>query len=477
MSIKSNNADARVTQHLRALAVAGHAGLQLPSVRNLMREFRVSPVTVRHVVEKLTSEGLLEARPGQGTFVTGNRLGKPSEAADMAWQSLALGPSRAAADSLAALENIPSGRTRALNFGYLPQDLQATDLLGAAATRALRRPRVWERMPVEGIEDLCAWFAGEAGGTYSTSEVTICPGTQAALAASFRALAAAGDPVLFESPTYSGAIAAARSAGLRPVPVPTDVDGVRPDLLDQAFRRTGAKLFYCQPTYANPTGSMLAHDRRQAVLEIVSRVGAFLIEDDWARDFHLDAGVPPSPLASADRHGHVIYVRSLTKCAAPGLRIGAICARGAALVRLRSARLIDDFFVPGMMQETALQMVISPGWPRHLRHLRAALRQRRDALARAVHKHLGVESLPHIPSGGLHLWVKLPDGVSEREVTEAAAREDVLVSIGAHWFPAEPPGAWLRLSFAPAEPQWVDEAVAILLRSVQRNRSFPRTGT
>jgi len=470
--MKISNRDERVYQYLRDQASAGTPGTRLSSVREVTRTLHVSPVTVRTAVDRLEREGLLEARPGLGTFAVGARKESGDALADMGWQSLALGPSRVAVDSLAALETMPSGRTRALNFGYLPDGLQATSLLAAAAARALRRPGVWSRMPVEGVEALRVWFADEAGGTYLPAAVTICPGTQAALAATFRALAVPGEPVLVESPTYGGAMAAARAAGLKPVPVPTDMEGVCPDLLEEAFHRTGAKLFYCQPTYANPTGTVLSASRRREVLDIVTKAGAFLIEDDWARDFHLEGGMPLGPLASEDRGGHVIYVRSLTKCAAPSLRIGAICARGAALVRLRAARLLDDFFVPGIMQETALQLVTASTWPRHMRNLRTSLRHRRDALALAVRTHLGPESLPHIPKGGLHLWVSLPQGTSDQDVAAAAAREGVLVSAGHHWFPAEPPSPWLRLSFAPADPEWVDEAIARLASALRQGRNI-----
>ena len=237
-----------------------------------------------------------------------------------------------------------------------------------------------------------------------------------------------------------------------------DADGVRPDLLEEAFARTGARLFYCQPTFANPTGAVLSPDRRTAVLEVVVRAGAFMIEDDWARDFSLE-GDPPPPLAQSDPRGHVVYVRSLSKCAAPGMRIGAICARGPALQRLRMARLVDDFSVPGLMQETALQLVTSPAWPKHLKALRTGLREKRDHLARAVRQHLGPQALRHIPAGGLHLWVALPPGTSDSRVASEAAARDVLVSAGRHWFPAEASGPHLRLSFAGARAEWVDDAV------------------
>ncbi len=457
--MKIDNSNARVTQHLRRLADGQLSGSRLPSVRALMAELRVSPVTVQQALDCLAREGVLNARPGQGTFVADRPGGKASS--DLGWQGLALGPARATAGGLSSLCLVPSDHARALNAGYLPEKLQPAALLAAASARALRRPGVWGRMQAEGLPAMRAWFAAAIPGAFQPHEVTICPGTQAANAAAFRALAAPGDPVLVESPTYVGALAAAQAAGLRIVPVPTDGDGVRPDLLAEAFHRTGARVFYCQPSHANPTGAVLSASRRSDVLAAVTEAGAFLIEDDWARDFTLD-GDPPTPLALEDRDGHVIYVRSLTKCAAPGLRVGAICARGAALERLRAARLVDDFFVPGILQETALQLVSAPSWPRHLRTLRTALRNRRDALAIALRLHLGPDCLPNLPTGGLHLWCALPDGVSDIEVEQRATAHGILVSAGRHWYPAEPAGPFLRLSFAAAESEWIDSCVAEL---------------
>jgi DNA-binding transcriptional MocR family regulator len=276
----------------------------------------------------------------------------------------------------------------------------------------------------------------------------------------------AGDAVLVESPTYLGAIVAARAAGLRVVPVPADADGVRPDLLAEALRRTGARVVYCQPLYANPHGSVLAADRRAAVLDAVRAAGAFLVEDDWARD--LSAGEdPPPPLAADDRDGHVVYIRSLTKSAAPGLRVAAIGARGAAGARLRGARIVDDFFVSGPLQEAALEIVSSPAWRRHHRRLRTELRIRRDALLEAVARHLPQLEPPAVPSGGLHLWLALPDGTDDVAVSAAAAAEGVVVFPGRPWFPAEPPAPFLRLTYAAAPPEAMDEGVRRLARALR----------
>lgn len=292
------------------------------------------------------------------------------------------------------------------------------------------------------------------------------------MSTAFRALAAPGEPVLVESPTYLGALAAARASGLRVIPVPTDHDGVRPDLLAAAFARSGARLFYCQPLYANPHGAILAEHRRSAVLDAVRQAGAFLLEDDYARDLTID-GTPPPPLAATDPDGHVVYLRSLTKAAVPGLRIAAIGARGAAGTRLRSARILDDLFVAGPLQQAALEFVTSPAWTRHRRTLRLALRVRRDALLAALRRHLPDFHCPATPLGGLHLWVRLPDDLDDADLATAAAAERVIVFPGRPWYAAEPSAPYLRLTYAAASPALLDEGIHRLARAVAALRGRP----
>jgi DNA-binding transcriptional MocR family regulator len=444
--MKTDNSTARIAQALRVRAASLPPGAALPSVRALMREMGVGPASVQAALHTLAREGVLESFPGRGTFVAG----APAAAAggDTLWQTLALGPARAGAADLLALAEVPPAGTFALNAGYLPPELRATSLLDVAAGRALRQPGVWDRVPGTGLPALRRWFASSIG--CPEHEVLICPGTQPALAAAFQGLAAQGSQVLMESPTYLGALLAARAAGLVPVPVPTDGEGVRPEPLEAALRDSGARLLYLQPTHANPSGASLAPARREAVMALARKFGLFILEDDWARDFGFDGAAPP--LAANDPEGHVILLRSLTKCAAPGLRVGALRVRGAAFERLRAARVAVDFFVPALLQETALNLLTAPSWPRHLRRLHTALRARRDALAAALHELLGPDCLDAVPAGGLHFWLRLPRDADDEAVARAAARRQVLVSAGHAWFPAEATEPRLRLSFAAVDP-------------------------
>jgi DNA-binding transcriptional MocR family regulator len=431
-------------------------GGKLPSSRALVERFRVSPVTVSRALAQLAAEGLVVTRPGAGAFRARPR---PSAVppGDTSWQEVALSADGAAdlvprsvdaSGVLVSLAAPPPGVVE-FNGGYLHPSLQPERAMAAALARAGRRPGAWGRPPMEGLPELREWFARGIGGAITAAEVLITAGGQSALATALRALAPPGTPVLVESPTYPGMLAIARAAGLRPVPVPVDADGVRPALLADAFRATGARVFVCQPLFQNPTGAVLAPERRGEVLSIARAAGAFVVEDDFVRRLvHEDAGPLPAPLAADDPDGVVVHVGSLTKATSPSFRVSALAAHGPVLERLRAIQIVDTFFVPRPLQEAALELVGSPAWPRHLRAVSAELRARRDAMTSALRLHLPDLSLAHIPSGGYHLWPRLPEGADESALAAAALRAGVAITPGRPYFSAEPPAAHVRLSFA-----------------------------
>ncbi|MEU7056515.1 PLP-dependent aminotransferase family protein [Streptomyces sp. NPDC046197] len=435
------------------------AGEKLPSSRALVERFRVSPVTVSRALAQLAAEGLVVTRPGAGAFRARPRTPAAS-VGDTSWQEVALSADGAAdlvprtVDASGVTVSLAAPPPGVIEFsgGYLHPSLQPERAMAAALSRAGRRPGAWGRPPLEGLPELREWFArsiGGPGGTVTAAEVLVSAGGQSALATALRALAPPGAPVLVESPTYPGMLAIARSSGLRPVPVPVDAEGVKPALLADAFRASGARVFVCQPLFQNPTGAVLAPERRAEVLRIAREAGAFVVEDDFVRRLvHEDAGPLPAPLAADDEDGVVVHVGSLTKATSPSFRVSALAARGPVLERLRAIQVVDTFFVPRPLQEAALELVGSPAWPRHLRAVSAELRTRREAMTTALGLHLPELALPHIPSGGYHLWLRLPDGADESALTAAALRAGVAITPGRPYFSAEPPAAHLRLSFA-----------------------------
>jgi DNA-binding transcriptional MocR family regulator len=126
-----------------------------------------------------------------------------------------------------------------------------------------------------------------------------------------------------------------------------------------------------------------------------------------------------------------------------------VIARGPVAERIRATQLVEGFFPARPLQETLLELVSSPGWARHLRAVRTALRSRRDAARAALARELP-ELEVNRPAGGPHLWARLPDGTDDAAVAEAALRAGVLVSAGRPFFPAEPPGPYLRIGYGAA---------------------------
>jgi DNA-binding transcriptional MocR family regulator len=447
----------KIEQSLRKFIAQHEPGEQAPSVRELTEKYKASPVTVNRAFSVLVREGLLTTHVGSGAFIAPRS--KAPSTPDLAWQNLALG---ARWDASAALSGFtpPRPGVLPLGSGYFDSMLQPTALLRQATLKALSDPSLWSRLPVEGREDLRAWFARDVGGEAHAQNVLLVPGGQAALSTVFRALLPAGSPMIVETPTYFGAISAARNAGIPLLPVPCDQDGVMLQHLERVLRESNCRVVYLQPTFSNPTGVSLSLERRHQVVELLVKYGAFLIEDDFARDLSM-SGPPPAPLFRHGR-GHVIYLRSLTKSAAAGLRVAGIIAFGPVLTRLRAARAVDDFFLSGLLQSTAAELVASKRWMGHVRSLGVVLRERRDIAVSALQRYLPQVALRCVPVGGFSLWAELPSYAEEAIFVSEAERAGVQVTPGSLWFPGEPVGPHVRLSLAGASAPILEEGILTL---------------
>src|SRR4051795_9620590 len=471
--LMNDGSSSRLATELRSWIAGAPPGARLPSTRALVAQHRVSPVTVQRALRDLTSSGLVETRPGVGTFVRAVRTARPS---DYGWQTAALRSPRSRIQAVsAAMRNVPND-VIALHAGYPDRELLPERLVRSALTRAGRGDTALSRPPVAGLPELQSWFAHELGsfspvGTAppTPSDVIVLPGSQSGLSSIFRALVSAGQPLLMESPTYWGAITAAAQAGVRVVPVPTGPDGPDPGELARAFEETGARVLYAQPTYANPTGAQWSTVRAEQVLAVVRDHGAFLVEDDWAHDFGIST--TPRPVAAQDDAGHVVYLRSLTKSVSPALRIAAVIARGPARERILADRGAESMYVSGLLQAAALDVVTQPAWQTHLRSVREQLRARRDLLVTSLHEHAPKVHIDEVPTGGLNLWARLPDGTDLDQLAQHCERAGVLIAPGTEWFPAEPAGPFLRLNYSGPNPAAFPQGARILGKALNPHGS------
>ncbi|TCJ00731.1 PLP-dependent aminotransferase family protein [Aeromicrobium sp. IC_218] len=460
----TNSSSGRLVEVLTAWVRDAPAGARLPSTRSLVAEHGVGPATVQQALRALAGRGLVESRPGVGTFV---RPRHAPRAVDYSWQIAALGAPRTDLGSLPATMRTGAPDAIALHSGYPDPGLLPERLVRSAFARAARQEAALQRPDATGLSELRAWFAAELAATApdgvappTFKDVLVVPGSQSGLVAVFRSLVPVGGVLLMESPTYWGAILAAKQAGVRAVPVPHGPEGPDVDALARAFAETGARAFYGQPTFANPTGAQWSPTVGQAVLDVVAKHGAFLVEDDWAHDFGIDDD--PRPLASLDGDGRVVYLRSLTKSVSPSVRVAAVVARGPVQERVRAVAGAENLYVSGLLQAAALDVVTQPGWTAHRRALRQRLRERRDLLLASLAQHAPAVEVESVPAGGLHAWVRLPDGTDVAALARDCEAHGLLVAPGSGWFVAEPTGAYLRLGFAGPDPGAFGRAARIL---------------
>jgi DNA-binding transcriptional MocR family regulator len=470
LSVMDNDSSSRIVNVLRDWIASAPAGARLPSTRELVAQHGASPVTVQKALRVLTGNGLIESRPGVGTFVRAVRTARPL---DFGWQSAALGsPLNRIPLASATMRTAPTGAI-ALHAGYPDKELLPERLVRAALARASRSEASFARSPVSGLPELQSWFASEVaqatpvGVTPPTAnDVIVLPGSQSGLSSIFRALVGAGQPLLMESPTYWGATLAAAQAGVRVIPIPTGPNGPDADELARAFEETGARAFYAQPNFANPTGAQWSDETARRMLEVVRAHGAFLVEDDWAHDFGITS--EGKPVAALDDAGHVVYIRSLTKSVSPSIRIAAVIARGPARERILADRGAASMYVSGILQAAALDVVTQPGWQTHLRGVRQQLRSRRDLLIDSMAEHAPLAHLTAIPQGGLNLWYRLPDGTDLPALARACEDENVYIAAGTDWFPAEPTGPFIRLNYSGANPGAFPEGAGVIGRTLTR---------
>jgi DNA-binding transcriptional MocR family regulator len=197
-----------------------------------------------------------------------------------------------------------------------------------------------------------------------------------------------------------------RAAGLRLEPVPIDGEGLDVAALETVCARRRIKAVYLTPHHQLPTTVTLTAARRVRLLELARPQRMVVLEDDYDHEFQYE-GRPVLPLASADRHGVVVYLGTLSKVLAPGLRLGFLAATPDVVRRIASYRVLVDQQGDHVVERAVADLLEDGEIERHTRRARRAYRARRDALCEALQRHLPeLEYTP--PHGGMAVWARAP---------------------------------------------------------------------
>jgi DNA-binding transcriptional MocR family regulator len=391
---------AALADRLRLLVGDGRlpVGTRLPSERDLAAATGLSRATVTSAYRLLVDTGWAQARRGAGTWTRlpaearggGAWVPAPAEAGvyDLA-HAAPPAPPQVHAAFAAALDDLPAHLP---GHGYVPGGLPEL------------RARVAARYTARGLPT-------------DPEQVVVTAGALHAVAVALRVLAAPGDRVLVEHPSYPNALDAVTAAGAEPVPLPLEAEqpAAYAHDLHRLARQTAPRAAYLMPDFQNPTGLLATTDTRRRVAASLQQAGTVAIVDETLAELGLDTPAP-EPFAVHARPESVVTVGSLSKCVWGGLRLGWLRADHDTARRLASAAARDQLSGPVLEQLAgchlldALDDVLGVHRPR--------LREQRDALLSAMTRRLPAWDVRR-PEGGLVLWCRLPAAVSSALATTA----------------------------------------------------------
>ena len=390
------------------------AGERLPSSRRLSEDLQVSRGMVVDCYEQLIAEGYLVGASGSGTRVAAG-------VRDSARRSRPTSTTRPAATTTEHRVEV--------DFEYGVPDLRSAPLrdwmwalreAGRTAPTAMMGDET-DAGALRLRQVLAAYHRRVRAGNADTEHAVVVNGFRHGLVLALGALARSGvERVGLEDPGPRKHEEIVRRAGMQPVAVPVDREGVDVD----ALRQSGAQAVLVTPAHQCPTGVVMGPERRQALVAWAAEVDGIVLEDDYDAEFRYDR----QPVGSLQglAPDRVLALGSLSKTLAPGIRLGWLLVPPALVRPVVREKLLTSRGAPALDQLALAALIESGRYDRHVRRMSGVYRQRRDVLARAVTEHAPGLQLSGLEAG-CHAVLELPPGVTEAEVVEAALRRAVRV--------------------------------------------------
>lgn len=306
----------------------------------------------------------------------------------------------------------------------------------------------------------------------SPDDIILTSGSGEAINMLIQALTNPGDVLLTEEYVYLGTMRQMRLWDANVVGVKCDDEGIIPEALDETIRAQTAagrrvKFLYSIPTFQNPLGWTMTLERRRRTLEVCASHGVPVMEDDCYVDLRFE-GEDVTSMSSMDDSGQVLYVGSMSKIIAPGVRMGYLVAPEAVRQRALS------FKSGGVNQFAALAIneYLRSEMYEHIDEENQALRVKRDAMLAALGEHFGNRATWSRPEGGLYVWLTMPEGTDLAGFQEQSFREGVGYYNGTMFSPEGNGANMARLCFGHPTAETVSAGIAELANIFERNGIF-----
>ena len=463
----------QIGRYLRQAILSGSlsANTRLPACRQLANDLGVNRSTVEQAYSALEAEGLVFSRMGSGTYVLQQDFIPPianhnTDTPLPLWQQNFRTQNSISTSEMVDEMLQAAGHPRPINFASGISDarefpaeefrktLQAVMRRDQIAALEYGEPNGYTPLR-EGITHILA----SQGLQTRPESVLITAGSQQAIFLAAQVLLKPNDTILVENPTYPVAIDLFRTLGYQIVGVPMDNQGMQVEKLEKLLQQYHPKLIYTIPNFHNPTGTCLSSARRRQLIVLAERYNIPILEDDFVGDLRYEGHVQPS-LKALDPNGQVIYVSTFSKMLVPGLRVGFIVADGPVYDSLLNYKRLSDLATSTLIQRVLDAFVTVGRYQTYLHRSSQTFRKRRDAMVKAIHHYLPTRVCFDVPSGGLFIWLRLPDSMSADELLPLACKEGVAFVPGKFFFTDDTDGTgWMRLNFASQPVEDIDEGM------------------
>ena len=318
--------------------------------------------------------------------------------------------------------------------------------------------------PTEGfgpLREILVDYLRPRGIRAVTAEILVATGSQGVLDAIGKVFISKGDNIAVEAPTYLGALQAFAPYEPRYVRLDTDSDGLIPESLEAAIERGGIKFAYLVPTFQNPTGRTIPAERRQKIAAIIEKNGTLLIEDDpYGSLRYRGTDIPPiKSLAPAN----VVYVSTLSKVFAPGLRIGFCAVPGPIGKWLVIAKQGADLHSSTYNQALAAEFIAGGFLDRHLPNILNLYRPKQEAMLAALDRHFPHSFTWSRPEGGMFIWAEGPKGLDMSRLYWKAVEKKVAYVPGKYFYTDPAEGIeTMRLNYTMADEGTIERSIKII---------------
>ena len=419
----------QLCDQLRQSIIAGRlkSGMQIPSSRIMQAELGVSRGTVRNAYEQLLSEGYLETRKGEGTFVSKSAAIRINTDNTTKQKQVELKLSERSQD-LFQIQYHPNVRTiRAFMPGVpdvrefpFSQWHRVSKTTIQPYSDALDYADPLGYMPLR--QAICEHVYLTRGVACDASQVVICNGGEEALRLIGTLLLDPGDPVWVEEPCFVGRRLVLRSIGAHCVPVIVDDQGFN---VEQALKlNPHVRLAYVVPSRNYPLGTKMSLGRRLQLSDWAHMHDAWIVEDDFDCEFRYQ-GYPVAPIYGMQKNSKVIYMSSFTTTLLPAFRLAFMILPEPLLEPM--SHLLSLGKPTSVLFQSVLARFIEQGfYASHVRRMRK-LYLKRQTLLRKLIDHQHIESI-HATDAGFNVLVELLENIDAHKLSQYLLSEHNIVA-------------------------------------------------